>query len=73
MPLATARATLPPATALVAMSTKSGPSRSLGMAMQIGLVPRRGSRPPNGTTDLADLPESAVIRPIMPSSAAMIG
>ena len=43
------------------------------MAMQIGLVPSRGSRPPNGTTDLDDRPESAVIIPIIPFSAAMIG
>ena len=50
-----------------------GPSRSLGIAMQIGFVPRRASLPPNGTTDLAARPESAVIRPIIPAPAAMIG
>ena len=32
------------------------------MAMQIGLVPSLGSRPPNGTTDFAERPESGVVR-----------
>ena len=68
-----ARPIFPAATALVAMSMNSGPSRLLGIAKQIGFVPSRASRPPNGTTPFADLPESAVIMPINPAFAAMIG
>ena len=71
--LATATLILPPATALVAMSMKRGPGRLLGMAMQIGLVPSLRSLPPKGTTVLFDRPESAVISPISPAFAAMIG
>ena len=72
-PLATATPSFPAATALVAMSMNIGPSRLDGIAMQIGFVPSLGSRPPNGTTDLAERPESAVIMPIIPFWAAMIG
>ena len=72
-PLASARLILPPATALVATSMNSGPSRLLGIAMQIGLVPSLASRPPNGTTCFAERPESAVIIPIIPASAAITG
>ena len=66
-PRAEAKATFPPATALVAMSRKRGPSRLLGIAMQMGFVPSRGCLPPKGTTDFADRPESAVMIPIIPS------
>ena len=64
---------MPAATALVAMSMNIGASRLLGMAMQMGFVPKRGSRPPNGTTAFAALPESAVIMPIIPALAAING
>ena len=68
-----ARLIFPAATALVAMSINRGPSRLLGIAKHIGLVPSRASRPPNGTTPFAVLPESAVIMPIIPAFAAMMG
>ena len=55
------------------MSMNSGPSRSLGTATQMGFVPSLGSLPPNGATFLVVLPESAVIRPIMPSRIAISG
>ena len=55
------------------MSSTNGPSRLDGMAMQMGLVPSRGSRPPNGATALGERPESAVIMAIMPSLAAISG
>ena len=55
------------------MSMNIGASRLLGMAMQIGFVPRRASLPPKGATVLAERPESAVIRPIMPASTAISG
>ncbi len=41
------------------------------MAIEIGLVPSRASRPPNGATAFGERPESAVIRPIMPARAAI--
>ena len=55
------------------MSMWKGPSRFDGIAMLIGLVPRRGSRPPKGTTDFGERPESAVIMPIRPLDAAISG
>ena len=73
VPLAFARLIFPAATALVAMSRKNGPSRLLGIAMEIGLVPSLFSRPPNGPTALADRPESAVIIPIISAAAAIKG
>ena len=71
-PRALAKLILPAATADVAMSMKKGPSKSLGIAIEIGFVPSLFSFPPNGTTALADLPESAVIHPIMSSFAAIV-
>jgi hypothetical protein len=41
--------------------------------MEIGLVPSRASRPPNGATALGERPESAVARPIIPSFMAISG
>ena len=70
-PRAAATLSFPAAAAEVAMSTKNGASRSDGMAMQMGFVPSRASRPPNGATPLAVRPESAVMIPIMPASAAI--
>ncbi len=55
------------------MSKNSGPSRSDGMAKQIGLVPSRALAPPNGATCFGLRPESAVIIAIMPSDAAISG
>ena len=68
-----ARLIFPAATALVAMSIRTGPSRSLGMPMQMGLVPNLRARPPKGTTAFGPAPESAVTNAIMPSSSAMVG
>ena len=59
------------AAADVAMSNTNGPSRLDGMAKHIGLVPSRAWAPPKGATPLGERPESAVIRAIMPSAAAM--
>ena len=56
----------------VAKSIQNGPGRLLGNAMHNGLVPKRDSLPPNGTTFLTVLPESAVMKPIIPSWAAVI-
>src|SRR5439155_6323644 len=64
---ARARFSLPAATALVAMSMKTGPGRSLGKAMQSGFVPSRASRPPNGATAFALWPESAMPDQIGPN------
>ena len=72
-PLAKARFILPAATAEDAISIKKGPSRSDGIAIEIGFVPRRFSLPPNGATALGPRPESAVIRAIIPSFAAING
>ena len=55
------------------MSRQSGPGRSDGTAIAIGLVPSRASRPPNGATALGERPESAVAIPIMPACAAISG
>ena len=44
--------TLPSAVALVARSMTTGPAPP-GMAIAIGLVPKRASRPPQGTTNAA--------------------
>jgi len=72
-PWARATFSLPAATALVAMSMKTGPGRSLGKAMQSGFVPSRASRPPNGATALGLWPESAIMRPTKPARVAISG
>ena len=50
-----------------------GSSRSDGTAIEIGLVPSRGSLPPKGATCFGERPESAVASPIIPSRIAIIG
>ena len=67
-----AREILPKATVLEAMSIITGPSRLLGMQMQMGLVPSLRARPPKGATCLGAAPESAVIMPIIPPAASMV-
>jgi len=61
--------TLFAATVLVDMSSTNGGLRRAGAANAIGLVVRRGSAPPVGTTltTFADV----VTRPISPASAAI--
>ena len=68
-----ASAIFPNATVLDAISINTGPSRSLGIPMQIGLVPSLRARPPKGATCFGAAPESAVISPIIPSAAAIVG
>ena len=72
-PREAATSSLPPAAAAVEMSMKKGPSRFDGIAMQIGLVPRRASRPPKGATLFGERPESAVTSAIMSARAAISG
>src|SRR5215469_16442424 len=68
---ATDSAIFPAAAAEVAMSRERGPPRPDGIAIESGLVPSRAARPPNGATAFGERPESAVISPIIPASAAI--
>ena len=68
-----AKAILPKATVLEAISISTGPSRLLGIPIQMGLVPSLRARPPKGATCFGAAPESAVIMPIIPCFKAMVG
>jgi hypothetical protein len=67
-PCAAAAYTLPPATALVAMSSISGNGWPHGAANENGLLPSTALRPPGTVTDGVSF---AIARPTIPSAAAI--